>query len=124
MKIDRLFLVLGLLWLLGGMGLGMVMGESGDHAQLPTHAHAMLVGGVLSILWAMIYRVWNVPQGVVAWVHLILHQAGAAIMVYALFCLYGGGGNSAQLGPIIGIGGLVVIVSVVLMLVQSFRTKA
>ena len=123
MKVDRVFLVLGLLWLLGGMVLGMVMGESGDHSQLPTHAHAMLVGGVLSILWAMIYRLWAVPQGVVAWVHLILHQAAAGLMVYALYGLYGGG-NPEQYGPIVGVGGLAIILSVILMILQVFRAKA
>tara|TARA_R110002096_G_scaffold80208_5_gene188098 strand:- start:1059 stop:1433 length:375 start_codon:yes stop_codon:yes gene_type:complete len=124
MKVDRLFLVLGLLWFLGGMALGMMMGESGDHGQLPTHAHAMLVGGVLSVLWALIYRSWSIPQGIVSWVHLVVHHAGAAVMVYALYGLYGGIGDPAQLGPIIGMGGMVVILSVLLMLIQSFREKA
>ncbi len=122
MKIDRLFLVLGLLWLLGGMALGEHMGRTQDHSQMPTHAHMMLVGGVLSILWAMIYRIWNVPQGVAAWVHLIVHQAGAGLMIYALFGLYGGG-DPAMMGPLAGVSAIAIIVSLVLMVILSFRSK-
>jgi len=123
MKIDRLFLVLGLLWLLGGMALGEHMGRTQDHGQMPTHAHMMLVGGVLSILWAVIYRVWQVPQGLIVWIHLIIHQLGAGVMIYALFGLYVGG-DPAAMGPLAGVSAIAIIASVVLMIVQSFRAKA
>lgn len=122
MKVDRLFLVLGLLWFLGGMALGEHMGRTNDHGQMPTHAHIMLVGGLLSILWGVIYRVWQIPQGLVAWVHLLIHQGGAAVMIFALFGLYGDG-DPATLGPIAGMSALAIILSVVIMLVQSLRAK-
>ena len=54
MKTDRVFLVLGLVWLLAGMALGEHMGHTQDHGQMPTHAHMMLVGGVLIALPAVI----------------------------------------------------------------------
>ncbi|MEE2566912.1 hypothetical protein [Hyphobacterium marinum] len=122
MKVDRLFLLLGLLWLLGGMALGEHMGRTQDHGQMPTHAHMMLVGGVLSILWAMIYRVWSVPLGIIAWIHLIVHQAGAAVMIYALFGLYGEG-DPATYGPIAGMSAVAIMLSALIMLIQAFRAK-
>lgn len=124
MKIERIHLTLGLVWLLVGMTLGQIMGESGDHGQLPTHAHIMLVGGVLSILWAILYRAFAFKQGILAWVQTIAHQLGAIGMVYSLFNMFGGGQpNMALLGPMIGISGLLVMISVLLILIQSFLNR-
>jgi len=123
MKIDRIYLVVGLLWLIGGMMLGEHMGRTQDHGQLPTHAHIMLVGGVLSILWAIINRVWGMGSGFMAWIQFLLHQAGIGVMVFALFQLYGGN-PTPQFGMMAGIGGMLVIVGTVLKLVLTFRGKA
>lgn len=124
MKIERIHLTLGLIWLLGGMTLGQIMGASGDHGHMPTHAHIMLVGGVLSILWAILYRAFAFKQGLLAWLQLITHQVGSAGMVYCLFQIYGGGQpDMATLGPMIGIFGLLVMISVLLILIQSFLNR-
>lgn len=124
MKIERIHLTLGLVWLLAGMTLGQIMGESGNHGQLPTHAHIMLVGGVLSILWAILYRAFAFKQGILAWIQLITHHVGAAGMIYCLFQIYGGGQpNMAALGPMIGVAGLLVMISVLLILIQSFLNR-
>lgn len=124
MKIERIHLTLGLIWLLGGMTLGQIMGESGDHGQMPTHAHIMLVGGVLSILWAILYRAFAFKQGILAWLQVATHQGGAALMIYCLFNMYGGGQpDMAVLGPMIGVAGLLVMISVLLILFQSFLNR-
>jgi len=122
MKVDRLHLVMGLLWLLAGMALGEHMGRTADHAQMPTHAHIMLVGGVLPILWAILNRVWKMGSGLVAWAQLALHHAGAAVMIVALYKLYGGG-NGETLGPILGISAMLVILATVLMLFMAIRAR-
>lgn len=56
MKVEKLHIVIGLFYALAGMALGMVMAESSDHTQHVTHAHAMLVGFVVSALYAVFYR--------------------------------------------------------------------
>jgi hypothetical protein len=122
MKVDRIYLTIGLLWLLGGMLLGEHMGRTQDHGQLPTHAHIMLVGGVLSILWAIVNRVWGIGSGLLAWIQLGLHQLGAAVMVYALFQLYGGNATP-QFGMIAGIASLIVIAATLLLLLLTFRAR-
>lgn len=122
MKIDQIYLVVGLLWLVGGMLLGEHMGRSQDHGQMPTHAHIMLVGGVLSILWAIINRVWGIGSGLIAWIQFLLHQAGTGVMVYALFHLFGGN-PTPEFGMMAGIGGTMVIVATLLKLVLTFRGK-
>ncbi|WP_203294571.1 hypothetical protein [Maricaulis parjimensis] len=119
----RINLTLGLLWLLLGMLLGEHMGRSGDHGQMPTHAHIMLLGGVLSIVWAMIYKVFNVQIGLLAWVQTGLHQLASLVMIVALYFLYGQLADPAVTGPILGIAAIGVIVSLLLVIVQTLRTK-
>ena len=123
MNVAKIHLVLGILWLLGGMLLGEHMGRSGDHGQMPTHAHIMLVGGVLPILWAIINRVWHVGSGLLAWIQLLLHHGGTAVMIYGLYMLYGGGDPDA-LGSLLGISAGLVILATLIILFQAVRGKA
>ena len=123
MKPERIHLILGLCWLLAGMLLGEHMGRSGDHGQMPTHAHIMLLGGVLSIVWAVIYRVFGLTQGLIAWIQTGLHQTAALIMIPSLFMLYGHMAEESTLGPLLGVSAMLAIVSVVLMLFQTLRAK-
>lgn len=123
MKIERIHLTLGLVWLLAGMALGEHMGRTGDHGQMPTHAHIMLLGGVLSLAWAILYKLFNLPKGILALVQTAAHHIGAIVMVVCLYLLYGGSGDPATLGPILGVSALLVMLSVLLMLILSFRAK-
>ena len=124
MKIERIHLLVGLVWLLAGMALGEHMGRTGDHGQLPTHAHLMLVGGVLSIIWAVLYRVFKLAGGLLGYIQLGLHQIGTLVMVTALYLLYGEQGDPERLGPILGISAMLVILSVVLMLYKAIKAPA
>lgn len=123
MTIDRIHLVLGLVWLLAGMALGEIMGRSQDHTQMPTHAHIMLVGGVLSILWAVIYKLWTIAQGFLALIQTALHHLGALAMNVLLYLYYGGQMTVEQAGPFLGISAGLLMVSTLLMLVQAFRAR-
>jgi len=122
MKVDRIHLVLGLLWLITGMALGEHMGRTQDHGQMPTHSHIMLVGGVLPVLWAILNRDWKMGSGLLAWAQLGLHHAGAAIMIVALYKLYGGG-DIVTLGPALGVSAVLVILATVLMLFLAVRAR-
>jgi hypothetical protein len=123
MKLYKIHLVLGLAWLLAGMTLGQIMGESGDHGQLPTHAHIMLVGGVLSITWGLLYKLLNLPAKLIGLVQASAHHIGVGVMIVSLYCLYGGEGDPATLGPILGIAGTAVMLSVLLMLFLVVKAK-
>ena len=46
-RIDGLFLRLAVAYLFAGMLLGIFMGMSDDHSQMPTHAHINLLGTLL-----------------------------------------------------------------------------
>ena len=119
----RINLTLGLLWLLLGMLLGEHMGRTGDHGQMPTHAHIMLLGGVLSISWAVIYKVFEIPAGLLAWVQTGFHQVSTVVMITGLYMLYGHMAEEAVLGPVLGLSAIGAVVSVLLVLVQTLRTK-
>ena len=123
MKLHKIHLVLGLAWLLAGMTLGQIMGESGDHGQLPTHAHIMLVGGVLSIIWGLLYKLLYLPVRLIALVQGAAHYIGSGVMFIALYSLFGGEGDPATLGPILGMAGTAVMLSVLLMLFLVVRAK-
>jgi len=123
MKPERLHLLIGLIWLLLGMLLGEHMGRSQDHGQMPTHAHMMLLGGVISIIWAVLYRLWIEKQGLMSWIQFGLHHVGVLVMIPALYMLYGQMAPESQLGPMLGISAILVILSVVLMLYQAIRAK-
>jgi len=119
----RLHLMLGLAWLVAGMLLGEHMGRTGDHIQTPTHAHIMLVGGVLPVLWALVYRTFALGQRLFAWVQTGLHHIGALIMIVALYLNFGPMAGDEALGPVLGVSSMLVIAATVLMLVLAARAR-
>ncbi|WP_417486430.1 hypothetical protein [Maricaulis sp.] len=123
MKPERIHLTLGLLWLIAGMLLGEHMGRSGDHGQLPTHAHMMLLGGVLSVLWAVLYRVFALGGGFLAWIQVGLHHIAVLMMIPSLYMMFGALADEATVGPLLGISAIMAIVSAALVLVLSLRAK-
>jgi hypothetical protein len=126
MKIfDRQYLIWALCYAAVGMGLGVYMGESGNHGQFVTHAHIMLVGFVTSLIYAVIYRLWlPAPSWTLATIQFILHQAGGLAMFVCLLLLYGGAASEAQIGPVIGPATLALILGVLLMLFMVLKAGA
>lgn len=120
---DRKYLIWALCYALAGMGLGIYMGESGNHAQFVAHAHIMLVGFVTSLIYAVIYRLWLPdPSRTLATIQFILHQAGTLAMSAGLLLLYGRVASEEQMGPLLGPATLAVILGVLLMLVMVLKT--
>jgi hypothetical protein len=123
-RVDAIFVLLGLVFVLGGMVLGAVMGGSGDHGQQPTHAHANLVGGVFSILFGLAYRNWPALRaGVLPIVHLLLHVAGTLVMIVGLAMMYGGTGETPLTTALASAGSGAVMLGT-LLFVFLFATKA
>jgi hypothetical protein len=119
MTIDRKYLLAAMLYAIAGMLLGIYMAISQNHAEHPAHAHILLVGFVVSVIYAIIYKLWLPAQssGKFALVQFAAHQLGAAILAIGLFLLFGGT-PEATLAPLLGSGSLLVLAAALMILVQ------
>lgn len=103
--VARLFFTAAVIYAILGMLLGLHMGMSKNHLEMPTHAHIMLAGWVSSALFGFFYHLFpalNLSR--IAMVHFWLQTISTIIMVGSLFILYGGeaGNDSAEPGVVIG----------------------
>ena len=74
-----------------GMTLGLVMGITQDHAQMPTHAHILLIGWVSFALFGFFYHAFPLAaEGWLAKVHFWLAQVSLVVLVIGLFLIFGG----------------------------------
>jgi hypothetical protein len=56
--VDSSYVVIGALWLLLGIILGIVMGASHSFQFMPLHAHINLVGFACHSIFGLVYRQW------------------------------------------------------------------
>ena len=123
MHYDRQFLIWALGYAAAGMVLGIVMAGSQDHSQHVTHAHILLVGFVVSFIYAVTHRLWlGEPPQRLATAQFYLHQAGALTMFVGLFLQYGGLLPKAQIGPVLGLASITVLLAALLMLFLVLKT--
>ena len=57
-NIDRVYVLIALLWLVAGELLGFYMGASGNLAVRDTHVAMVLPGFVVLTLYGALYRLW------------------------------------------------------------------
>ncbi|WP_426663994.1 TonB-dependent receptor [Rhodanobacter aciditrophus] len=126
MNFDRKYLVWALGYLIVGMGVGLYMAASKNHAQLVAHAHILMVGFAVSFIYSVIHRLWlERPARGLATAQFALHQAAAIAMCVGLLLLYGGVLPESTLAPLLGVGSLGVLLAALLMIWlvrQSGRT--
>lgn len=105
-----------------GMGLGLFMAASHDHRQLVTHAHVLLVGFVLSLVYGIIHRLWlEAPRRALAMTQFVLHQLAAIVLLSGLFLLYGEKASEDTLAPLLGLGSIGVLAGMLLMIYMVLR---
>jgi hypothetical protein len=122
MDMSRKYLVWALCYAVVGMGLGIYMAASHDHRELVTHAHILLVGFVVSLVYGIIHRLWlESPRRALAMTQFVLHQAAAIVLLAGLFLLYGGKASEDALAPLLGIGSTGVLLGMLLMLYMVLR---
>ena len=87
----RNFFTLAIIYSLLGMMLGLSMAMSHDHSQMPTHAHIMVLGWLMSAIFAFFYHLVPVAgRSILAKVHFWLAAVSTVGMFVGLFVLYGG----------------------------------
>ena len=124
MSFDRKYLISALCYAIAGMCLGIFMAASHNHGQHVTHAHAMLVGFVVALIYGVIHKLW-LPQksSTLASAQFIVHQLGAILMVLGLFLLYGEFVPEAQIETLLKIASLAVLLGAVLMLTMVVKSR-
>src|SRR5579863_8063768 len=115
MNFDRKYLVWSLSFAAVGMGLGIYMAASHNHAELTTHAHILLVGFVVSFIYGMIHKLWLTnPNRALATLQFVLHQAAAITIAVGLFLLFGAFVPEEKLEPILATASVGVLLAMLL----------
>lgn len=87
----RGFFILAIVYAIAGMLLGLAMAISHDHAQMPTHAHAMVLGWLMSGFFAFFYHLFpDIGRSRLAQVHFWLTGASGIVLLVSLYFLTAG----------------------------------
>lgn len=114
--IDRLHLLGALVYAVLGLVLGIYMAASQDHGQSVAHAHLLLVGFLLSFVYAVINHIWlGERPGLLVRLQFAGHHLGVIGLVGGLLLLYGGGASHDILEPLLAGASILVLVCLVLM---------
>lgn len=120
MKIDRLYIIAGFVWLIFGMVFGIYLGITDQLQFSNSHAHANLLGFVISVLFGLIYRNWpSLKDSRLATSQFIVYQIGAVVLVAGKYDIDNGG--DGMLAPP---GSLILILGTLLMFWMFLRAEA
>jgi hypothetical protein len=102
--VARNFFTLAIIYALCGMALGIHMAISDDHGQMPTHAHTMVAGWLMSAVFAFFYHLFPaVGQKVLAKVHFWLTAISGIGLMIGLYILLAG---NPAIEPLLGIASI------------------
>jgi uncharacterized protein involved in response to NO len=100
----RNFFILALIYAICGMLLGLYMGISQDHTQMPVHAHAMVLGWLMSGFFAFFYHFFpEIGRSQLAKAHFWLTAASGIVLLVSLYFLFDG---NVALEPVAGISSI------------------
>ncbi len=122
MSISKNYLVMGAVYLLVGVLLGMYMGGSEDHSLAPVHAHINLLGFTLMTIFGLAYRVMpQMAESPLAKAQFWLHQIGALVLLVGLYLLMSGHAVPGLPAPILPVAEAAVFLSILCWLVNLVR---
>jgi len=102
--VARNFFTLAIIYALCGMALGIHMAISEDHGQMPTHAHIMVAGWLMSAVFAFFYHLFpTVGLKKIAVVHFWLTAISGIGLMIGLFILLAG---TPAIEPLLGIASI------------------
>ena len=103
---------LAVLYALFGMVMGEVMAVSGDHSQMPVHAHINVLGWVSLALFGVFYRLWPAATvGMLPGIQFVVFSIGIVIQSIAVSLILNG---NEEVAPMAGAGSGLLIVSMAL----------
>lgn len=122
MAIDRKFLLCAFAYAIVGMGVGIYMAASKNHALFVAHAHILLVGFVVSFIYALVHKLWIAGSGQrLTGIQFYLHQLATLVMTSGLVLLYTGVLPEATLAPVLGLASVGVLLAALLMVWMVVR---
>ncbi|CDX25190.1 conserved membrane hypothetical protein [Mesorhizobium sp. ORS 3324] len=102
--VARNFFTLAIIYSLYGMALGIHMAISQDHGQMPTHAHTMVAGWLMSAVFAFFYHLFPAVAGKrLAVIHFWLTAISGIGLLVGLYILLAG---NPAIEPLLGISSL------------------
>ncbi len=115
----RNFFTMAVIYALVGMTLGLSMAMSQNHEQLPTHAHIMVLGWLMSAVFAFFYHLVPAARNSkLATIHFWLAAVSSVGMVVGLYILYGG---NPSIEPVLGISAIAYFAATVLFAFIALR---
>ncbi|MBI3373197.1 MAG: hypothetical protein HY017_15830 [Betaproteobacteria bacterium] len=111
-KLSQRWFLAAVTYFVVGIGFGVYMGASGDHAMFTVHAHINLLGWASMGLTGLLYRSFPAAAltRLAAW-HFWLYQVAVPVMLFAVAAIYSGNKDAE---PVAGAASVVVFVSVLL----------
>ena len=92
--VARRFFILALIYAVCGIALGLQMAISEDHSQMPTHAHTMVLGWLMSGFFAFFYHLFpQIGRTMLAQVHFWLTAVSGIVLLVSLFFVLSGRPN-------------------------------
>ena len=120
---DRKFVLTSLGYAILGLALGIFMAASKDHGHLVTHAHIMLIGFVVSFIYALCHKLWlNNTTTKLAKVQYYIHQVGTVGVEIGLFLYYGKFVSLETIDPVLAISSIAVFIAMILMKVLFIKS--
>ena len=108
----RNFFILALIYAICGMSLGLYMGLSQDHTQMPAHAHTMVLGWLMSGFFAYFYHLFpDIGRSMLAKVHFWITAASGIILLVSLYFVLAG---NTEVEPVTGISSMVFFAAILL----------
>lgn len=121
---DRKYLMTAFGYGILGLLLGTIMGATQNHSQMPTHAHIMLLGFVVSFVYGVVYKLWiHGDSGTLGKTQFYVHQVGTAGLLIGLYLLYGGYAGMDRLAPVLGVSSIIALTGMILMKIIIIRDK-
>ena len=110
--VARKFFIFGIVFAIAGMVLGITMAMSGDHLEMPVHAHTMVAGWLMSAVFGFFYHLFpSAAQNKLAPVHFWVYAVAATVLVVSLFFLLAG---NAAIEPVTGAASIVFLIGMLL----------
>ena len=102
--VARNFFTMAVIYSILGLSLGLSMAISHDHGQVATHAHIMVLGWLMSAVFAFFYHLVPAARNSkLATVHFWLAAVSSAGMLAGLFILFAG---NPSIEPVLGISSM------------------